>query len=142
MDANLIAQIEIKIRATSDKVWDALVNPEAIKAYMFGTEVTSDWKEGSAIQWKGEWKGKSYVDKGTILKFEPLKELQYTHFSPLSGEEDIPANYHRITVRLFDEGASTRVSLSQDHNRSAQEKEHSEQNWKMALDTMKKYIEK
>ena len=39
MDENLIAKASVTINASSEKVWDALVNPEAIKRYMFGTNV-------------------------------------------------------------------------------------------------------
>ena len=49
MDKNLIAKTSVTINATSAKVWDALVNPEAIKLYMFGTNVVTDWYEGSPI---------------------------------------------------------------------------------------------
>ncbi len=42
----------ITINATSVEVWNALVNPEAIKQYMFGTNVVSKWHEGSPIVWK------------------------------------------------------------------------------------------
>ena len=46
---NLIAKAEITINASIEKVWDALVNPEKIKQYMFGSDVISDFKEGSKI---------------------------------------------------------------------------------------------
>jgi uncharacterized protein YndB with AHSA1/START domain len=39
MDKNLIAKASININAPSEKVWDALVTPEAIKQYMFGANV-------------------------------------------------------------------------------------------------------
>ena len=52
--ANLIARSSLIIAAPADKVWQALVTPAAIKEYMFGTTVISDWKEGSPIVWKGE----------------------------------------------------------------------------------------
>ena len=81
--ANNIAKAETTINASADKVWNALTDPELIKKYMFGTTVISDWKEGSKIIWKGEWEGKTYEDKGKILRFEPKKNLQYSHFSPL-----------------------------------------------------------
>jgi uncharacterized protein YndB with AHSA1/START domain len=54
--SDLIASSSITIDAPVAQVWDALVNPAAIKQYMFGTNVISDWKKGSAIVWKGEWK--------------------------------------------------------------------------------------
>ncbi|HEY5970158.1 MAG TPA: SRPBCC domain-containing protein, partial [Chitinophagaceae bacterium] len=80
-----MAKAQTIINATTDKVWDALINPEMIKKYMFGTTAISDWKEGSKIIWKGEWDGKSYEDKGKILQLESQRRLQYSHYSPLSG---------------------------------------------------------
>ena len=38
---------------------------------MFGTEVVSDWKAGSAIVWKE----KSHEDKGVIAEIEPEEVL-------------------------------------------------------------------
>lgn len=137
-----IANSEILIGAPIEKVWDALVNPEIIKKYMFGTTVISDWTEGSKIIWQGEWKGKPYEDKGTILKIVPGRQLQYSHFSPLTGLEDTPENYHTVTVNLSEGEKQTRVALSQDNNATEKEKEHSESNWKMMLTGLKELLEK
>ena len=141
MDKNLIARTSITINAPSTDVWNALVNPEAIKQYMFGTNVVSNWKEGSPIVWKGEWQGKSYEDKGVILQFKPGRTIQYSHFSPLSGLPDKPESYHTVTIKLSNEGTQTRVSLSQDNNPTEQEREHSEKNWGMMLTALKKFLE-
>ena len=78
---NLIAKATTIIDAPTEIVWDALVTPSIIKEYMFGTNVVSDWKEGSPIAWKGEWEGKAYEDKGVIQKIVPHRLLQYTHSS-------------------------------------------------------------
>ncbi len=142
MNKGLIAKASISINAPAGKVWDALTNPEVIKQYMFGTNVISDWKEGSPIAWKGEWQGKKYEDKGIILKLEPEHLIQYSHFSPLSSKPDLPENYHTVTVELVSNGAETTVSLSQDNNETEQAREHSEKNWKMMLDGLKKLLEK
>jgi uncharacterized protein YndB with AHSA1/START domain len=141
MKTDLIAKTSLTINASRAKVWDALVNPEAIKKYMFGTNVVSDWKEGSPIYWKGEWQGKPYEDKGVILKLEPLKTLKYSHFSPLSGLPDKPENYHTVTVELSDDELHTQISLSQDNNATEQDRKHSEENWGMMLAAMKKFLE-
>jgi uncharacterized protein YndB with AHSA1/START domain len=137
-----IATSEVLINAPIEKVWDALVNPEVIKKYMFGTNVISDWTEGSKIVWQGEWKGKAYEDKGTILKIAPGQQLQYSHFSPLTGLEDAPENYHTVTISLTESNNQTLVSLSQDNNATEKEKEHSESNWKMMLTGLKEVLEK
>ena len=77
---DLIARATTEIEALPDAVWQALVDPDAIKQYMFGTTVTSEWRQGAPIQWKGEWKGKAYEDKGVILTFDPGRRLRYSHF--------------------------------------------------------------
>ena len=139
--ANLIARASITIDAPSDTVWRALVTPAAIKQYMFDTNVTSDWKEGSPITWKGEWQGRPYEDKGVIRQFQPERALQYTHFSPLAGLPDRPENYHTVTIMLSAEGGGTRVSLTQDNNPTEEARSHSEKNWGMMLGGLKKFVE-
>lgn len=141
-DRSLIAMASISINAPISRVWQALVEPRAIKEYMFGTNVESDFKEGSSIKWKGVWQGKPYEDKGTILQLQPERKLQYSHFSPLGGAEDIPQNYHTVTIELLAEGRQTMVLLSQDNNSSEEEREHSRQNWMTMLEALKAYTEK
>ena len=141
MNKNLIAMASININAPSDKVWHALVNPQAIKQYMFGTDAVSDWHEGSPIVWKGEWQGKSYEDKGVILQLKQGRTLQYSHFSPLSGVPDRPENYHIVTIDLSADGNQTHVSLGQDNNATEGERAHSEQNWAAFLAGLKKFVE-
>ena len=138
---NLIATAQTTINADTKEVWDALTSPDTIKKYMFGTTAVSDWREGSNIIWKGEWKGKSYEDKGKVVKSKPEKLLQYTHFSPLTGQPDIPENYHTVTIELENENGQTQLSLSQDNNHSEEEQQHSVENWKMMLEQMKKVVE-
>jgi uncharacterized protein YndB with AHSA1/START domain len=138
---DIIAHASVTIDVPAARVWDALTNPAVIKQYMFGTTVVSDWREGSPIVWQGEWQGKKYEDKGVILKLQPQRTLQYSHFSPLSGLPDTPENYHTVTVEISGQGARTHVVLSQDHNASEQEREESERNWGMMLDGLKRLLE-
>ncbi len=139
---DIVARAAIAIDAPAVKVWDALTNPEVIKQYMFGTNVVSEWKEGSPIRWQGEWQGKKYEDKGVILKLVPDRTIQYSHFSPLSGAPDVPENYHTVAVELSPEGTRTQVTLTQDRNATDEEREHLEQNWRMMLEGMKQVVEK
>jgi uncharacterized protein YndB with AHSA1/START domain len=141
MSNDFIAQANIITTAPVSKVWNALTDPELIKQYMFGTTVITDWKEGSSIIWKGEWQGKPYEDKGKIIKIESEKLLEVTHYSPLSGVSDIPENYHTVRYELTQEGDNTKILLTQDNNSSEQEKEHSETNWNMMLEGIKKLLE-
>jgi uncharacterized protein YndB with AHSA1/START domain len=138
---NAVAKASTSIDAPAAKVWDALVNPASIKQYMFGTDVTSDFTLGSAIRWTGEWEGRAYEDKGEILRSEPERLLEYSHFSPLAGLPDSPENYHTVTIELSGDGAKTNVALSQDNNTTDEEREHSEKNWRMMLEGLKKFVE-
>ena len=143
MPVNLVARASIVIDASIQEVWSALVDPAAIREYMFGSNVTSDWKEGSPITWKGEWKGRTYEDKGTVLRSAPPRKLRYTHFSPLAGLPDRPENYHTVEIELSSEGATTtRVELSQDNNSNEEARGHSEENWRKMLEGLKEYAEK
>jgi len=141
MNNDLIAKASITIQAPNAEVWKALVDPAAIKQYMFDTNVVSDWKEGSPIIWKGEWQGKAYEDKGIILQLKPGRTLQYTHFSPLAGQPDKPENYHTVTIELAGDEKQTHVTLTQDKNATEQEREESEKNWEMMLTGLKKFLE-
>ena len=144
METKYIARSRKIIHAPLKKVWDALVDPEKIKQYMFGTDVISDWEKGSSITWKGEWKGKAYEDKGEILQLDKLKKLQYSHYSPRSGKPDLPENYHIITITLseFELHIGVEVELTQDNNNTEEEQKHSEENWNMMLEGLKKFLEK
>lgn len=141
MSENLIAKAKTSIDSSKSKVWQALVTPDAIKQYMFGADVESDWLEGGEITWKGEMKGRKYQDKGVILKIEPEHILRYSHFSPLSGKPDKPENYHVVTINLTGSGDNTNVSLSQDNNADEKARKESEKNWGAMLQGLKKFVE-
>jgi uncharacterized protein YndB with AHSA1/START domain len=141
MNENLIAKAQILVKAPKDRVWQALVDPKAIRQYMFGTNAVSDWREGSKIVWKGEWEGQEYEDKGVILQLNPGYLIEYSHFSPLSGMPDEPQNYHKVSIELSEAGGKTLISLEQDNNANEEEQAHSESNWNMMLAALKKYLE-
>jgi len=42
----------IHIHANAEKVWDALINPEKTKVYMFGCATVSTWEIGSDLLWE------------------------------------------------------------------------------------------
>ena len=110
--ADHVATAEVEIDASRARVWAALTDPEQIEQYMFGSRVETDWKLGSPIVWKGEYEGKHYEDRGEIVEIEPERRLKMTHFSPLSGQEDRPENYHTLLYELEEREGRTRVSLS------------------------------
>jgi uncharacterized protein YndB with AHSA1/START domain len=137
-----VAEKRITIEAPVEAVWQALTDPALVKQYLHGTNMETDWKVGSPITWKGEWKGKSYEDKGTVLEFEPNKRLKNTHWSPMGGSEDQPENYHTVTYELTEQDGRTTLTLKQDNNPSQEEADKmAENNWGPVLDGLKAVVE-
>jgi uncharacterized protein YndB with AHSA1/START domain len=141
MKSNLTAQVAIDFKASKARVWKALTDPADIKQYFFGTTIITEWKIGGPIRFVGEWEGKSYEDKGTVLKFEPESMLQYDYWSSMSGKEDKPENYQTITYSVTEKDGVTNVHVVQD-GVTAETREHSEQNWKMVFEGMRSLVEK
>ncbi|MEX6689412.1 SRPBCC domain-containing protein [Danxiaibacter flavus] len=114
MSNSLIVKSSIVINAPASKVWDALVNPEQTKKYMFGCETVSDWKPGSPLLWKGVFNGAELVAvKGHIVSIVPGKFLAYTVFDPNSTMEDVPENYTTVTYELSSESGHTVLDVTQ-----------------------------
>lgn len=136
-----IVKASIEIHAPAESVWHALVTPELIKQYLFGTEAISDWQEGSTITYKGEWEGKAYEDKGKILKLVPNELMVATYWSSMSGLEDVPENYNTVTYTLTSHDDATTLEVMQDNIATEESQQHSEKNWSMVLEGIKKIVE-
>ncbi len=141
MSENRTAKTSIILHAPAAKVWEALTRPELIKQYLFGTEVTTDWRAGSPITYRGVWEGKPYEDKGQILEIVPEKRLVSTYWSAFSGLPDQPENYQMVSYELAPVEGGTRLTITQDNNASEEDVEHAEGNWNMVLESLKKVVE-
>ena len=138
----IIASADIGISAPRERVWAALTDPDKIAEYMFGAAVETDWRPGSSITWSGEWEGRPYQDKGEVLESVPPQRLVVTHFSPLTGQEDRPENYHTVVYELIDRDGNTQVELNQDNNGDQDEADRASANWAMMLTGLKETVEK
>ena len=142
MSGPFTGQTSVTIKAPPSRVWKALTDPDQIRQYLFGTQVTTDWKVGGPITYEGVWQGKAYKDKGTILEFIPEKSLVSTYWSGMSGKADLPENYQEVAYRLEPAPEGTRLTLVQGNIPTEKERDHSVQNWAMVLDGLKKLLEK
>lgn len=136
------AKIQCTIHAPVTKVWDGLTLPELVKQYFFGSQMVTTWKPGSPIFFRGEWEGKPYEDKGTVLKYEHGKMLEYDYFSSWSDLEDRPENYQRIAYRVKSKGDGTLLVITQRNIDTLEKKVHSAQNWAGLMKALKKLMEK
>ena len=136
------AQVNVHIHAPLQAVWEALTNPEIIKKYFFGTNTITDWVPGHKIVFEGEWEGKKYQDKGTVLAYKENEQLKYDYWSSMSGIEDLSENYGVITYDVSDDGGVTILVITQENIPDENRKEHSMESWKMILLELKKLVEK
>lgn len=141
MNRKLLATTSISIHATPAQVWEALVDPSFIRQYFHGTETTTDWKLGSPITFKGEWQGKPYLDKGTILEINPERVLSYSFWSSMSGSEDFDDNYAHITYHLSNYDDNTILIINQDNIDSEEEVIKIEENWMNISKSIKHLVE-
>jgi uncharacterized protein YndB with AHSA1/START domain len=149
MEKELLIKNTITINAPTSKVWDALINPEQTKKYMFGCETASDWKAGSSLLWKGNYEGKEMIFvKGNIISINPGKLLVYSVFDPNSTMEDIPENYLTVTYELKEENGKTILNVTQgDYSKVAEgERRYKEsynngEGWNPILVEIKKLVE-
>jgi uncharacterized protein YndB with AHSA1/START domain len=132
---------EVEISASPQQVWSALTDPELIRQYFFGSTVETSWEPGAPITWSGEYDGTSYQDKGEIIELVPDQRLVVTHFSPMTGQDDVPENYHRLTYSLEKEGDATRLTLEQD-NTPEESVDDFQSNWDTMLGNLKDLVER
>jgi uncharacterized protein YndB with AHSA1/START domain len=135
------AKASITINVPASDVWNALTDPAVIKQYMFGTDTTSDWKKGSSVVYRGEWEGKPYEDRGTILEIEPEKSIVMDYYSSFSPDTDTAKN-RRISYALESNGHTTTLTVTQGNNPDKASAEESTNNWQYILQTMKQLLEK
>jgi len=107
----------IIINASTQKVFDTLTNPELVKLWQFGREVTTDWKTGSEIKFRTEGGGKVLEQWGTVLEIRTNELIKYNLFTPAPNLEDKTENYCITSYVLTKDEAQTRLELTQEDNR-------------------------
>ncbi|MBX7124216.1 MAG: SRPBCC domain-containing protein [Cyclobacteriaceae bacterium] len=142
MNKRFQAKATINLNAPVSQLWDALINPEIIRQYFWGTNAVSDWKKGSPLYFRGEWEGKSYEDKGIILDIQKERMLRYTHWSSFTGEADIPENYMTITYFVSGNERKSTWEVEMDNIRSEEAAAHSVTNWNAVMASLKALLEK
>jgi uncharacterized protein YndB with AHSA1/START domain len=145
--SDITARASIVVDRPRQQVWKALTEPDLVKQYFMGATVKTDWEVGHPITFSGKWKDKSFEDKGEILSFKPEKEMSYSHWSPLSGADDVPDNYHVVHIALDDADGGTKVTLEQSNLKGGitdadkASRADYEKNWTSTLQGLKKVAE-
>jgi uncharacterized protein YndB with AHSA1/START domain len=138
---DLSTHLSTMIEAPPEDVWATLTQPAAIKRWFFGVDTETDWVPGNSIVHRGEWQGRPYEDKGTIVAFDPPSSLIHTHWSATSGVPDEPENYQEVRWTLEPRDGGTLLTLDEINLPSEDAKMTSEQAWAGALDNLKRVAE-
>jgi uncharacterized protein YndB with AHSA1/START domain len=102
---------EIYIKATPERVWEAITDPEMRRRYSFGVGTESDWTEGS--EYKSSVPGVVDIASGTNLEVDPPRRLVQT-FTALWSEDVKGEGETRVTWELEPVGSSTQLRVTHD----------------------------
>lgn len=141
MDAP-IARASVVIDASRRAVWAALLRPDTIPKIMPVTEVVAPWRVGERFVWAFEMMGARTLVEGHVHRVVEDALIAYEYGDPHSrdvlGRDDV----HQVSIALTDEGAGTRVSVTQDANVSPAAHAHAEGGWRLVLNHLKGLVER
>ena len=134
---------EITIDAPSEKVWRILTDPELVKQWQYGSDLTTDWQVGNDKRFHTKWEDTIFEQWGKILVVVPNKIIKYTLFAPRPGLQDKPENYFVMTYELQENQKQTRLIVTQEDNRPQAEDQETQSsgNETSVLDDLKALAE-
>jgi len=103
---------EIFIRASRERVWNALIDPEYTTQYFHGTRFESSFEPGAPYVSRIVEQDRLAVD-GTIEVFEPPSRLVYTWHALYDDEmaEEPPSRVEWTLAPATEDGTVTRVTM-------------------------------
>jgi uncharacterized protein YndB with AHSA1/START domain len=101
---------EIYIKATPERVWEAITDPAQRARYSFGTTIESDWTEGSEYTAAGGG-GAFEISSGVNEVVDPPKRLVQT-FTALWSDAVKAEGETRVTWDLVPVGSSTQLRVT------------------------------
>jgi len=134
---------EIFIKATPERVWDALVNGDVTTQYFFGTRIESSFRPGEKVRYVTDADDRDAVE-GQIETFEPPRRLVMTWRVLYDAEmaEEPPGRVEWTLTPADDAGDVTRVTLRHgDLALSPRTWEHVQLGWVFVIDSLKSLLE-
>jgi uncharacterized protein YndB with AHSA1/START domain len=102
---------EIYIRATPERIWQALTDSDLVKRYYFGSVIDSDFKPGSPIIYKQPDTGRLDIE-GEIVEADPPRKLVHTF--AIRYDPDVSDPPTRVTWEITPMGETCRVAITHD----------------------------
>ena len=105
------AVFEIYIKATPERIWQAITDPEQRAKYSFGVSVQSDWAPGST--YRAGAPGGFVISEGENLVVEPPRLLVQS-FTALWSDDVKAQGTTRVTWEIEQVGDSCRLTVVHD----------------------------
>jgi uncharacterized protein YndB with AHSA1/START domain len=135
----------VLINAPATAVWETLTQPYLMKQWMgeadMNLHIQTSWIVNTPITISG-FHHLPFVNKGTVLQFEPEVVLSYTHNSSLSRLPDEPGNYSIMTFQLNPAENQTALQLTITNFPTETIYRHLEFYWQTTIQLLKKFIER
>lgn len=102
---------EVYIRTTPEKLWQAITDPAFTRQYYHATDIRSDWKVGSKVEYL-QADGVVALT-GSILEMSPPTKLVHT-FGALYDPEAAKDRPSRVTWEIVPRGEACQLTLTHD----------------------------
>lgn len=129
---------EVYIRATPERLWQAITDPALTAVYYFGSEIESDFRIGSPLRYK-QPDGSLDID-GEVLEVDPPRRLVHSFSTRWEANDDPPTT---VTWEITPMGSETCL-LAVTHGGFATENATYESvrgGWPMILSGLKTLVE-
>ena len=93
------------IRATPQRVWDAITDGDQTVQYFYGTRVESTWEKGAVIRYLGD--GGAVIADGEVLDIDPGARLDMTFHARWEPEIDSEGPTRMVWIIGEQDGLTT-----------------------------------
>jgi uncharacterized protein YndB with AHSA1/START domain/DNA-binding transcriptional ArsR family regulator len=130
---------EIYIKATPERIWQALTDSELVSQYYFGSVIDSDFRPGSPIVYKQPDTGRIDIE-GQILEADPPRRLVHTFV--VRWDPDLNDAPTRVAFDITPMGDACLLSVTHDGFESETETYRSVgAGWPLILSGLKTLLE-
>jgi uncharacterized protein YndB with AHSA1/START domain len=105
----------IYIRATAEKLWRALIEPESTRQYWMATTQESEWKPGAS--WRIIFADGRVADSGEVVEMEPHQRLVLKWRNELFPEMTAEG-FSRMTYEVEEKGDSVKLTVTHEMDKS------------------------
>jgi uncharacterized protein YndB with AHSA1/START domain len=127
------------IRATPEKVYAAITQPEVARRY-WGHENVSDWTPGSTWSHVRADDGRKVQVTGKVVEAKPAEKLVITWVNPDRVEE--PAAYSRVTFEIEPYENMVRLTVTHDELEAGGSMAAGvSKGWPVVLSSLKSFLE-